>query len=195
MTNHVHLVIDSGENVKSLGLLMKRIAARHTRLVNRREGRSGTLWESRFRSSPIDSERYLLACCRYVEMNPVRAGIAAAPGDYPWSSYRSRSGLAQARFVDALPSEAKLDALPGCADAADRYRAWVNSPVPPGEWDLLRKAVTRGQLSGDERFIDEVSQRIGCRVESRGPGNPRKPVKRESTPPWRPDSSSPDFGK
>lgn len=181
MTNHVHLVVDSGDNAKSLGLLMKRIAARHTRRVNRREGRSGTLWEGRFKSSPIDSERYLLACCRYVEMNPVRAEITPVPEGYPWSSYRSRSGLVvHARLVDALPSAATVDARNDRPDSAVWYREWVNSPVPHGEWDLLRRAVNRGQLSGDDRFIDEVSLRIGRRVELRGPGHPRRTATSDS---------------
>ena len=62
---------------------MKRVAGRQIRYVNRLEGRSGTLWESRFKSSPIDSNSYLLACCRYVEMNPVTAGICSDPAEYP----------------------------------------------------------------------------------------------------------------
>jgi len=92
MTNHVHLVVDPGDNPESLGKRMKRLAGRQTRYVNRLEGRSGTLWEGRFRSSPIDTNAYLLACCRYVEMNPVRAGIRGDPADYPWSSCAAKTG-------------------------------------------------------------------------------------------------------
>jgi putative transposase len=73
MTNHVHLVVDPGDDSESLARLLKKIAARQTRYVNRKEGRSGTLWEGRYRSSIVCKDTYLLACTRYVEMNPVRA--------------------------------------------------------------------------------------------------------------------------
>ena len=72
---HVHLVIDPGDAPENLGLLMKRMAGRQTRYVNMLEKRSGSLWEGRYKSSPISANEYLLACCRYVELNPVRAGM------------------------------------------------------------------------------------------------------------------------
>lgn len=79
MTNHVHLIIDPGEDERNLASLMKRVAGRHTRYVNRLERRTGSLWEGRFKSSPVSTDQYLLACCRYVELNPVRTGIVADP--------------------------------------------------------------------------------------------------------------------
>ena len=66
MTNHVHLVVDPGEDVRNLALLMKRVAGRQTRYANKLEQRSGSLWEGRYKSSPINTDEYLLACCRYV---------------------------------------------------------------------------------------------------------------------------------
>ena len=87
MTKHVHLVLQPGERVAGLGQLMKRLAGRQTRYMNRQEQRSGTLWESRYKSSPIQTEAYLLACCRYVELNAVRARMVSRPEDYRWSSY------------------------------------------------------------------------------------------------------------
>ena len=69
---------------------MKALAARATRYRNRLEGRTGTLWESRYKSSVVESDTYLLACCRYIELNPVRARMVAEAGDYPCSSYRTR---------------------------------------------------------------------------------------------------------
>jgi len=73
MTNHIHLIVDPGEEPDNLALLMKRVTGRQTRLVNYLEKRTGSLWEGRYKSSPIDTNEYLLACCRYVELNPVRA--------------------------------------------------------------------------------------------------------------------------
>ena len=104
MTNHVHLVLQPGERVAGLGQLMKRLAGRQTRHMNRQEQRSGTLWESRYKSSPIQTEAYLLGCCRYVELNPVRARMVSRPEDYRWSSYAQRVGQSeQFSWLDTDP--------------------------------------------------------------------------------------------
>ena len=79
MTNHVHLVIDPGHEEDNLAELMKRVGARQTRYVNSGKRRTGSLWEGRYKSTPISTDEYLLACCRYVELNPVRAGIVDDP--------------------------------------------------------------------------------------------------------------------
>ena len=87
MTNHVHLLI-SGQHGNSAAALMKALGQRYVQYVNRTYRRSGTLWEGRFRSCLTQEETYLLACQRYIELNPVRANIVAHPAEYPWSSYR-----------------------------------------------------------------------------------------------------------
>lgn len=173
MSNHVHLILQPGENAAGLGQLMKRLAGRQTRLFNRQEGRSGTLWESRYKSSPIETDAYLLACCRYVELNPVRAGMVANPADYRWSSYAQRIG--DGSLYPWLDTHPCFEALGNtetrrCA----RYRDLVASAIPPGEWDLIRDAVQRGQLTGRERFVDEVAALVGRRIEHRRPGRPGK---------------------
>ncbi len=90
MTNHIHLVIEPSIYPTDVGELMKRLAGRQTRFANKMEGRSGSLWESRYKISAIETDAYLLQCCRYVELNPVKAGMVADPEDYPWSSYRHK---------------------------------------------------------------------------------------------------------
>lgn len=172
MTNHIHLIVDPGESARHLGCLMKRLAGRQTRFANKRERRSGTLWESRFKSSPVETDRYLLACCRYVEMNPVRAGLVRAPEDYPWSSYRKRAGFEDLGWLDIDPSYAAMgnDAV----GRASRYREWVRNFIPSAESGLMREAVRRGQLTGDDRFIEEVSRMIGRHLGRRRPGRPVK---------------------
>ena len=169
--NHVHLIVDPGDNADNLALLMKRLAARQTRFVNAAEGRSGTLWEGRYKSSAIETDRYLLACCRYVELNPVRARMVGAAEHYPWSSYRHKVGLAESAVVDLDPC------FLGLADEAGqrvaRYRRWVEAAIPEGEWRLIRDAVQRGQLTGSQRFAQQVQQRLGRRVVRRGRGRPK----------------------
>jgi len=70
MTNHVHLLLDPGGDIKSIGLLMKRLAGRQTRFVNKQENRTGSLWDGRYKMSIVDSDDYFLQCCRYIELNP-----------------------------------------------------------------------------------------------------------------------------
>jgi putative transposase len=87
MTNHVHLLL-SPTDPKGVSGLMQYLGRRYVPYINHRYRRSGTLWEGRFKSSLIQSETYLLLCHRYIELNPVRAAMVVAPGDYPWSSWR-----------------------------------------------------------------------------------------------------------
>jgi putative transposase len=172
MTNHVHLIIDPGEDSGNLALLMKRVAGRQTRYLNKLEKRTGSLWEGRFKSSTISADAYLLACSRYVELNPVRAGIVTDPNDYRWSSYGSKTGNKKEAWLDFDPC------YMGLADnrqkRAKRYMKWVKGIIPEGEWELIRLSLQRGQLTGSARFVEEIEQKIKRRVEFRGQGRPRK---------------------
>src|SRR5688572_11918489 len=90
MSNHVHLLVTPAQ-AEGCGVLMKNIGQLYTQYVNKRYGRSGHLWQARFRSSLVQSEDYVLACYRYIELNPVRAGLARRPDEYPWSSYAANA--------------------------------------------------------------------------------------------------------
>ena len=169
MTNHVHLLLGPGEEVAAMGRLMKALVARATRYRHRLEGRSGTLWEGRYKSSPVQTETYLLACARYIELNPVRARMVAAAGEYPWSSYHQRMGEAES-WIDLDP--AYLDLADAEAERREGYARFVKQGVPQQELTLLREALQRGQLTGSQRFVDEVEKIIGCRIERRRPGRP-----------------------
>jgi len=181
MTNHVHLVINPGDNPDNLGKLMKRVAARQTRYVNRLEGRSGTLWEGRFKSSPIDSDRYLLACCRYVEMNPVVVGLCTDPAEYAWSSCCSKVARANTGSKQLSPSYPWLDYDPlylamGKTEEERRlcYRAFLSETVSDKEIEIIKHAVQRGQLTGGATFVDEIEKKLNRRIELRGQGRPKK---------------------
>lgn len=171
MTNHVHLVVDPRECTDALGILIKKIAGRQTRYVNGLEKRTGTIWEGRYRSSPICKDTYLLACSRYIEMNPVRAKIATDPSLYRWSSYEEKT-VGPTEVIDLDQGFLSL----GADDKARRasYREWVLSSVPDGEWEKIHDAAHRGHLTGGEKFQQAVAERIGIRLEYRNPGRPRK---------------------
>ena len=172
---HVHMVLEPPEDVEKLGQLMKRLAGRQTRYVNRQEGRRGTLWDGRYKSSPIQAVGYLLACLRYVELNPVRARMVAEPGEYHWSSYQSRIAGDPSGCMDEHPCYSALARTPELR--AKRYEEFLRYAVPKCEIKLIRHALQRGQLTGNRKYIDEVEQIIGRRIEYRSQGNqPRESV-------------------
>ena len=87
MTNHVHLLLTPWQD-RAASRMMQWLGSGYTAAVNATYHRTGSLWEGRFKSSLVDSGRYLMACYRYIELNPVRARMVVQPGDYAWSSYR-----------------------------------------------------------------------------------------------------------
>ena len=186
MTNHVHLVIDPGESRTNLGRLMKRLAGRHTRRINRLESKSGTAWEGRFKCSPIESSRYLLACTRYVELNPVRAGMVVDPGEFRWSSYRARMGLADPGMLDLDPCFLALGPTLEAQRAA--FREWVTAAGAEPELELIRTALRRNQLTASQEFAIEMGSLVGSPISNRGRG---RPARRTSAPP--PENKSVPF--
>ncbi|MGJ7517063.1 transposase [Pseudomonas baetica] len=177
MTNHVHLLLAPSDSTAGLGQLMKTLAARATRYRNRLEGRSGTLWEGRFKSSVVQSDSYLLACCRYIELNPVRARMVADAGDYPWSSYRERIGeVPDNHWLDIDPCFAALGHT--SVERRHRYEWFMRQAIPSDEIRLIRDALQRGQLTGTSRFVEEVERIAGVRIERRGQGRPRSDLRK-----------------
>ena len=178
MTNHVHLIVEPGKDVASISRFMRAVAARQTRYVNKLNDRTGTLWDGRFKASLIDSDAYLLACPRYIDLNPVRAALVAAPEDYPWSSYRCHAAMDSSNWLDEHES---LHALGASATVRGRaYREFTSIEVPDGELTLIRQAVHRNQVTGNAQFRKRIARRTGCQIPARGPGRPcgARPSKR-----------------
>ncbi len=168
MPNHVHLVIDPGTNPESLSLLMKRVAGRQTRNVNKLEKRSGSLWEGRFKSSIVSQKEYLAACCRYIELNPLRAGIVANPGEYRWSSYACKVAGREDLLVDFDTLYLALG--DNNSERQLAYAEYVLETLPENELKLIRESLQRGQLTGSELFREELSLKLGIRFSNKGPG-------------------------
>ncbi len=170
MTNHVHLLASPGKDAKLISKFMRLLAARQTRYTNKKEARTGTLWEGRFKASLVDSAAYLLACCRYIELNPVRARVASAPGDYRWSSYRHHTGRQTVEWLDLHPEVAALGTT-----AARRWSAYERlaaTGVTQAELEAIRVAVSRNQVTGDEVFREALARRVGRRLSAASPGRP-----------------------
>lgn len=171
MTNHVHLLVtpSSGDGI---GRMMQSLGRRYVRYFNHVQQRTGTLWEGRYRATVIDAAEYFLACCRYIELNPVRAGIVAAPGDYPWSSWRAHAeGCASTMVVDH-PEHAALGPTPEARQSA--YRALFAQTLGDGTVTAIRDATHKAWPLGGDRFKEELARLTERRIAPAKPGRPRK---------------------
>ena len=172
MTNHVHLLV-TPRRADSLPRAMQSLGRRYVRYVNAAHRRSGTLWEGRYRAAPIDSEAYFLGCCRYIELNPVRAGMVAHPRDYLWSSYRAHMHGAADALVSDHPVYRALGRGPEARQKA--YRALFRTTPDPTFIDALRAATNGGWALGDARFKRQIAAALGRRVAPLPKGRPPKP--------------------
>ncbi len=175
MTNHVHLLVTPAR-LDGVSLMMKHLGEVYVRYFNRNHQRTGTLWEGRFRSGIVQERGYLLACYRYIELNPVRAGMVAHPRDYRWSSYRANAEAApstlitpHAEYLALAPDEARLAA----------YRALFEGAMSEADLNAIRAATNGGYAIGDTDFKAELAKRLGRRVEAADPGRPRNQLRQK----------------
>ena len=156
MGNHVHLLV-TGSTDDACARLMQRLAQLHTQYINKTYRRSGTLWEGRFKSCLVQEEDYLLACYRYVEANPVRAGICAAPRDYEWSSHRVN---AEGQVDGAITPHEEFRRL-----GPDSYRELFLGDPRYWRTDEIRAATNGNYVLGSEAFKRDMALRLGVRVD------------------------------
>ncbi len=160
MTNHVHLLL-TPTTPGAPARLMQSLGRRYVQYANRQYRRSGSLWEGRYKSSVVQAASYLLACMRYIELNPVRAGMVADPGGYRWSSYRA-NGLA--RPDTRLTPHSLYFGLD--ADNEQRrqtYRALFGPQLDAEAASEVREALKLGMPLGSERFAEAICFRLGIR--------------------------------
>ena len=171
MTNHVHLLA-TPQDAEGASQLMKRLGQRYVQHFNRAYRRTGTLWEGRFRSCVVGEEAYFFGCQRYIEMNPVRAGIVAHPGEYRWSSYGAN---AQGEASPLIRPHSLYGGL-GLTDEERQaaYRELFRYELDPGLVDEIRRATHGGLVLGSERFAEEVALLAGRRTQRGRAGRPVK---------------------
>jgi putative transposase len=171
MSNHVHLLA-TGHLHGELSELMQRVGRKFARLMNIRWSRTGTLFEGRFHSSLVDSEAYLLTCMRYIELNPVRAGIVRHAKEFGWSSYRQNASGDPRGLLKSHDLYVRLGATSG--ERARAYRDLVELGV--GEEDLtrIRTSAAKCRALGSERFCEEIAARLKRPVTPREQGRPKK---------------------
>jgi len=171
MTNHVHLLLTPQET-DSAALMMKHLGQRYVQYVNRTYRRSGTLWEGRFKSCLAQADAYVLTCYRYIELNPVRAGIVSDPKDYRWSSYAC-NGLGEPdRLIRPHDQYARLG--PSQRERLDAYRALFDTRLDDGQIDAIRRATHGNYALGHARFSEEIACTLNRRVVPGKNGRPRK---------------------
>ena len=170
MTNHVHLLL-TPKKADLVPRLIMSIGRRYVQYINRTYVRTGTLWDSRYKSSVVHADTYLLTCQRYIELNPVRAAMVDDPAHYRWSSYRHNAlGQPDARLTPH-PVYTAMATSDKARQAA--YRALFRSELDAEAIDDIRLALNQNQPLGSNRFHTHIEKKLGERREARPRGRPR----------------------
>ncbi|MFQ5644862.1 MAG: transposase [Thiogranum sp.] len=170
MTNHVHFLA-TPQHPASISDTMKVVGSRYARYINHRYHRTGTLWEGRHRASMIQSERYLLTCYRYIELNPVRAGIVKHPKEYRWSSYGANA-RGDHSWLTAHQEYVRLGETPD-----ERYQTYRNlfiSHVCDRDLHLIRRAAHYCQPVADKQYRRQIENKYGLRLGYMQRGRPKQ---------------------
>ena len=172
MDDHLHLLATPEDD--RLPLWMQAMGRRYVRYFNDRHGRSGTLWEGRYRSTVVQPERYLLACMAWMDLNPVREGLAARPAEHAWSSHRHYIGQRHDRAVVPHALYWSLGNTPFAREAA--YAELVREGPSASVQQHLLAAVKGGWVLGDASFVAGLQKLTQRRVTMLPAGRPRRSV-------------------
>lgn len=175
MTNHLHLLLTPQKD-KALSLMMQSVGRSYVQVFNKLHGRTGTLWEGRYRSTLIQSDRYLLTCMAYIDLNPVRAGMVVQPEDYAWSSYKHYVGRKTDPLVTPHALYWTLGNTPFAREAA--YAEMVHAGITLAQQDALTRATLSGWALGEAAFVADLQKKTERRIAQSKAGRPfsvRKP--------------------
>lgn len=171
MTNHVHLLVEPSTE-KSLSEMMQSLGRRYVRYINMSYKRTGTLWEGRFKSSLVSKDEYLLACVRYIELNPVRAKMVKEAKDYPWSSFGFRAEGRIDSLLDEDPIYQTFGKTP--RERQERYKEWFKRSMPDEQLNLIRDVTQKGAIFSGKSFSEKIAKLTGRDISLRSRGRPRK---------------------
>ena len=175
MTNHVHLLV-SANHPQNLSKLPQYVGRKYVPFFNKKYNCSGTLWEGRFKATSIDGDSYLLSCYRYIELNPVRAGMVEKIEEYLWSSYAANALGASDLLVS--PHPLYLDLGADIEERLRHYREGFNNMMGKDLLEKIRASVQTGTPLGNEKFRDEIESLLGVKVGQTKRGRPVKHKKR-----------------
>lgn len=160
MTNHIHLLLTPDTDT-SIAKTMQSVGGRYVRFFNTKYRRTGTLWEGRYRATLIDTENYLFTCSRYIELNPVRAGIVTQPGDYPWSSYHANALGKRDPLV--VPHQRYLALDNDSQRRQSAYRGLFSRHIDDRSLKDIRYATQKGWALGSDGFKNAIEQKLARR--------------------------------
>ena len=170
MPNHLHLLASPSDST-GLARMMQWVGRYYVPYFNHKHGRSGTLWQGRYRTSVIDSEQYFITCSRYIELNPLRAGMVLSPADYAWSSYPHHIGVRADPLVTDHPLYWALGNTPFEREAA--YKDLSEQALTPEDLIKMRDSV-KGWALGSEQFKTKLEKIVSRRVSPIRTGRPYK---------------------
>ena len=171
MTNHVHLLV-SPARIDGLGKMMQMLGRYYVQYFNYNYQRTGTLWEGRYKSSLISSEQYLFTCMRYIELNPLRAGMVEEPSEYHWSSYHHNALGKSDALIQPHLEYLKLGKT--SAEQQRSYQALFEIPLELKMLHEIRESTNKCWTLGDSQFKQSVAQQLARRVEPIAKGGDRK---------------------
>jgi len=178
MTNHVHLLV-SPNDADGLSKMMQTLGRHYVQYFNHHYKRTGTLWEGRYKSSLISSDHYLFSCMRYIELNPVRAGMVDHPSEYPWSSYHCNA-LGEGNAL--VTPRQEYERMGNTADERQKnYQVLFQSPLDQEILRNIRDATNKSWVLGDAKFKEHVAQQLVRRVTPIAKGGDRKSRKYHET--------------
>jgi putative transposase len=169
MSNHFHLLA-TPETAQAIPQMMQALGRRYVRHFNQSQGRTGTLWEGRYKSTLVQAERYLLACMVYIDLNPVRAGLVADPAEYGWSSHAHHIGRRNDRLITPHPLYWALGNTPFAREAA--YSDLVRSGISPKQQQALTESVLQGWALGEANYVADLQRHTTRRVSKARAGRP-----------------------
>jgi putative transposase len=171
MTNHIHLLV-TGRTSGALSAMMHSLGRRYVRYFNRVHARTGTLFEGRFKSSLVDTDSYLFTCYRYIELNPVRAGLVTDPGAYRWSSHGHNALGAGNAAIREHPEYQSLGSTP--AERQRAYRELFRENLPESEIAAVRMHANKDCALGPAEFQSRVEGLVKRRARIVGLGRPKR---------------------
>lgn len=174
MDNHVHLLATPLTEV-AISKLMQFLGGTYVQYINEKMERTGTLFEGRYRSSVVDSDEYFFTCSRYIEENPVRAGMCNSPGEHVWSSFQ---GNAQGDANSLLTPHSAYDGLGRSPKlrAASYARMFVK-PLAPADVGLIASTIEKFRPLGSAKFIEKLEKQVGFKISRSRHGGDRKSEK------------------
>lgn len=171
MTNHVH-ILATPSDAKGTSLMMQSVGRSYVGYVNHQYGRTGTLWEGRYKSTLVDSESYLLIVSRYIELNPVRAAMVDHAAEYPWSSYQYNAVGKPIKLITPHELYVQLGKTP--EQRQTYYRSLFDSHMPQHTLDKIRQSTNKAWVLGDVHFREQVESVTGRSASPRQRGGDRK---------------------